>query len=133
MPERAPGSREQRHRAHGVDRHVGQADRNAQETAAAEGCREISTMEEFNLLPLSSRGWNELPMNKALLAEPCVQATHPGLIAGLDGAPRSCTVELTQTYKEENWSFKTFMFICKDARIFRSRGQETSELSHKSC
>lgn len=30
---------------------VGQEDRNAQETAAAEGYREISTTEEFNLLP----------------------------------------------------------------------------------
>lgn len=37
--------------ARGVSGHVGQKDRNAQETAAAEGYRDGSTTEEFNLLP----------------------------------------------------------------------------------
>lgn len=99
VPERACGSTGQRHCTHGVGSHVGQTDRNAQETAAAEGCREISTTEEFNLLPPSSRGWNEFPMNKR--AEPHVMATCPELIVGLHGAPRSCTVQFTQTYKAE--------------------------------
>lgn len=101
VPERAPGSTEQRHHTHGVGSRVGQADRNAQETAAAGGCGEISTTEEFNLLPVSSWGWNELAMNKTLVAEPHVQAASPGLIVELQGALRSCAVELTQTYKAE--------------------------------
>lgn len=70
-------------------------------TAGAEGCGEISTTEEFNLLPPSSRGWNEFAMNKTLVAELHVQATCPGLIVGLHGALRSRTVKLTQMYKAE--------------------------------
>lgn len=99
MPERAPGSTEQRHPTHGVGSHVGQAGRRAQETAAAAGCREINSTEEGNLLPPSSRSWDEFPMSKTLVAEPHVQATCPGLTVGLRGAPRSCTVQLTQMDK----------------------------------
>lgn len=51
VPERAPGSTEQGHHTHGVGGRVGQAEGNAQGAAAAEGYREISTTEEFNLLP----------------------------------------------------------------------------------
>lgn len=47
----APGSTGQGHPTRGVGGRVGQADRNAQETTAAESYREINTTEEFNLLP----------------------------------------------------------------------------------
>lgn len=76
--------------------------------------REVLQRSLVYCLLLASRDWNGFPMNRTLPAEPRAQATRPGYIAGLHGAPGPCSAELAQRDRAETLSFETFMCVCKE-------------------